>query len=114
VLTAIIGGKKVLDTRYVVGIDLGTTNSAIAQFDTAQPEEDARIHVESIPQLVNPNEVEERTLLPSFLYIPGELDFAKGTLALPWDRRRAGAQARGREPRAARRLRKVMALLCRR
>jgi molecular chaperone DnaK (HSP70) len=85
-LTAIIGGKKVLDTRYVVGIDLGTTNSAIAQFDTAQPEEAARIHVESIPQLVNPNEVEERTLLPSFLYIPGELDFAKGALALPWDR----------------------------
>jgi hypothetical protein len=34
---------------------------------------------------VNPNEVDERTLLPSFLYIPGEFDFPKGSLALPWD-----------------------------
>jgi hypothetical protein len=78
--------KRILDKRYVVGIDLGTTNSALAQFDTAAPEDEARISVESIPQLVNPNEVEERSLLPSFLYIPGELDFPKGALALPWDR----------------------------
>jgi hypothetical protein len=75
-----------LDTRFIVGIDLGTTNSALAQFDTAAPEEEARINVEAIPQLTNPNEVEERTLLPSFLYVPGELDFPKGSLALPWER----------------------------
>jgi Hsp70 protein len=75
-----------LDTRFIVGIDLGTTNSALAQFDTAAPEEAARIHVEAVPQLTNPNEVEERALLPSFLYVPGELDFPKGALALPWER----------------------------
>jgi hypothetical protein len=75
-----------LDTRFIVGIDLGTTNSALAQFDTAAPEETARITVEAVPQLTNPNEVEERTLLPSFLYVPGELDFQKGALALPWER----------------------------
>jgi hypothetical protein len=75
-----------LDTRYIVGIDLGTTNSAVAQFDTTAPEEEARIVVEAVPQLTNANEVEERTLLPSFLYVPGELDFPKGALALPWDR----------------------------
>jgi molecular chaperone DnaK (HSP70) len=75
-----------LETRYIVGIDLGTTNSAVAQFDTAAPEDEGRIVGESIPQLVNANEVEERPLLPSFLYIPGELDFAKGALALPWER----------------------------
>jgi hypothetical protein len=75
-----------LDTRFIVGIDLGTTNSALAQFDTAAPEEAARITVEAVPQLTNPNEVEERTLLPSFLYLPGELDFPKGALALPWER----------------------------
>lgn len=76
-----------MDTRYIVGIDLGTTNSALAQFDTALPEEESRIAIESIPQLVNPNEIdEERSLLPSFLYVPGELDFAKGDLALPWER----------------------------
>src|SRR5918993_425717 len=76
----------ILDTRYIVGIDLGTTNSALAQFDTAAPEGEARIAVEPVPQLVNPNEVEERTLLPSFLYVPGEMDFPKGALALPWER----------------------------
>jgi hypothetical protein len=75
-----------LDTRFIVGIDLGTTNTALAQFDTAAPEESARINVEAVPQLTNPNEVEERTLLPSFLYVPGELDFPKGALALPWER----------------------------
>ncbi len=75
-----------MDTRYIVGIDLGTTNSALAHFDTAAPEEESRLTVESVPQLINPNEVEERTLLPSFLYVHGELDFPKGSLALPWDR----------------------------
>ncbi|HEX8353979.1 MAG TPA: Hsp70 family protein [Pyrinomonadaceae bacterium] len=75
-----------MDTPFIVGIDLGTTNSAVARFDTAAPEEEARITVEAVPQLTNPNEVEERTLLPSFLYVPGELDFPKGALALPWER----------------------------
>ncbi|HEX8336004.1 MAG TPA: Hsp70 family protein [Pyrinomonadaceae bacterium] len=75
-----------MDTRFIVGIDLGTTNTALARFDTAAPEDAAGINVESIPQLTNPNEVEERTLLPSFLYVPGELDFPKGALALPWER----------------------------
>ncbi|HEV2863819.1 MAG TPA: Hsp70 family protein [Pyrinomonadaceae bacterium] len=75
-----------MDTRFIVGIDLGTTNSALAQFDTAAPEETAVITVEPVPQLTNPSEVEERTLLPSFLYLPGELDFPKGALSLPWER----------------------------
>ncbi len=75
-----------MDTRYIVGIDLGTTNSAVAQFDTTAPEEEGRIVLEGVPQLTNAGEVEERTLLPSFLYVPGELDFAKGALALPWDK----------------------------
>jgi hypothetical protein len=71
--------------KYIVGIDLGTTNSALARCDVTAAEEESRIEVRSIPQLVNPNEVAERTLLPSFLYIPGEFDFPKGSLALPWE-----------------------------
>jgi hypothetical protein len=74
-----------LAAKYIVGIDLGTTNSAMARCDAASAEENSAIQVCSIPQLVNPNEVAERTLLPSFLYIPGELDFPKGSTALPWD-----------------------------
>jgi hypothetical protein len=77
--------RRSLVAKYIVGIDLGTTNSALACCDAPAAEEESRIEVRSIPQLVNPNEVAERTLLPSFLYIPGEFDFPKGSLALPWE-----------------------------
>jgi Hsp70 protein len=73
-----------LAAKYIVGIDLGTTNSALAWCDSTAAEE-SLIEVCSIPQLVNPNEVAERSLLPSFLYIPGEFDFPRGSLALPWE-----------------------------
>jgi molecular chaperone DnaK (HSP70) len=75
-----------LDARYIVGIDLGTTNSALAYGPAAVAEENAPIRVQDIPQLVNSGEVAERRLLPSFLYIPGDVDFSKGSLALPWER----------------------------
>jgi hypothetical protein len=72
-----------LASDFIVGIDLGTTNSALASCDAA--DESAQIAIRPVPQLVNPNEVADRTLLPSFLYIPGELDFPAGSLALPWE-----------------------------
>lgn len=74
-----------LNERFIVGIDLGTTNSAIAWIDTSAPAEGARIEVLEVPQLVNPGEVAGRPLLPSFLYVPGALDFPAGGTALPWD-----------------------------
>src|SRR5512146_2542699 len=70
---------------HIVGIDLGTTNSALARCDGAAGEDASPIEVEAIPQLINPSDVAELRLLPSFLYIPGELDFPKGSLSLPWD-----------------------------
>ena len=71
--------------KYIVGIDLGTTNSALARCEVTVGEEESRIEVYSVPQLVNPNEVADRTLLPSFIYIPGEFDFPRGSTALPWE-----------------------------
>ena len=71
--------------KYIVGIDLGTTNSALARCEATVGEEESRIEVYSVPQLVNPNEVADRTLLPSFIYIPGEFDFPRGSTALPWE-----------------------------
>jgi Hsp70 protein len=71
-------------SRFVVGIDLGTTNSALAWVDTST-EDRAPIRLQDIPQLVNAGESGNRPLLPSFLYIPGEVDFPPGSLALPWD-----------------------------
>jgi len=74
-----------LAAKYIIGIDLGTTNSALARSDATAAEGESPIEIRTIPQLVDPNEVAERTLLPSFLYIPGEFDFPKGSLALPWE-----------------------------
>jgi molecular chaperone DnaK (HSP70) len=70
--------------RFVVGIDLGTTNCALGWVDTAAGDA-ARVRIQDVPQLVNAGELAARTLLPSFLYAPGELDFPAGSLALPWD-----------------------------
>ena len=76
-----------MNHRFVVGIDLGTTNCALAWADGgAETErENPRIHVEEIPQLVNAGEPGRLSLLPSFLFLPGELDFPAGSLALPWN-----------------------------
>ncbi len=74
------------DSRYVVGIDLGTTNSALAYVDTGVGElEEAHPAVLPIPQLVQPAQVEPRTLLPSFLYLPNPGELPAGSLKLPWD-----------------------------
>jgi len=76
-----------LNSRYVVGIDLGTTNCALAVRDASAPGDSAPIEVLQIAQLVNPGEVAPRPLLPSFLYVPGEMDFPAGSTALPWNPR---------------------------
>jgi len=74
-----------LSATYIVGIDLGTTNSALAYCNVAVADEQSRVDMHEILQLVNANELAERTLLPSFLYIPSEFDFPQGSLVLPWD-----------------------------
>ena len=74
-----------MESKFIVGIDLGTTNSALAYSEFGAESQNPRIDINVIPQLVNPNEVADRTLLPSFLYIAGDLDFPKGSLSLPWD-----------------------------
>ena len=76
-----------MDSRFIVGIDLGTTNCALAVRDASAPDDTGRIQVQPITQLVNPGETAARPLLPSFLYVPGELDFPAGSTALPWDPR---------------------------
>ena len=87
--------------RFVVGIDLGTTNSALASVDpSADPP--AAVQPQDLLQIVNPGEVALRPLLPSFLFMPGAVDFPAGSLALPWDASPAAvvgevARARGAE-----------------
>ena len=79
-----------LPSRYVVGIDLGTTNSAVTYIDTqASP---WKIRVLDVPQLVAPGEVEARDTLPSFHFQPvttsaGESQPVNASLQLPWDKK---------------------------
>ena len=69
--------------RFVVGIDLGTTNCAIAAVDTGAGDA-AKPAVVPIPQVIAPGAVEARPLLPSFLYLPGPGEQPAGALKLPW------------------------------
>lgn len=56
---------------WIAGIDLGTTNCALAWTDPSLGP-GAPIHDFLVPQLVRPGEVSPRPLLPSFLYLPAE------------------------------------------
>ncbi len=72
---------------YVIGIDLGTTNSAMAfvALPEGDPVDAPTANMFAVPQLANASEVADETLLPSFLFVPGEKDFPEGATALPWN-----------------------------
>lgn len=67
----------------IVGIDLGTTHTAMAEVDPSQGR-DAEIKDVPVPQLVRAGEVSARPLLPSTLYVPAEHELPEGALDLPW------------------------------
>ncbi len=69
--------------QYIIGIDLGTTNSALAFLPASS--DGGAVELFAIPQLVNPGEVAPLDLLPSSLYIPGPGEFVEGALSLPWN-----------------------------
>ncbi|HEU4532790.1 MAG TPA: Hsp70 family protein [Polyangiaceae bacterium] len=84
---------------YVVGIDLGTTHSALAYAEADAPDgERAPVRVLEAPQLVARGVVEPRALLPSFLYLAHP---SEGPQALPWDASRAYAVGEYARARAA-------------
>lgn len=68
--------------RYSVGIDLGTTNSAVAYRDYTS----SSVTTQSllIPQRVTPERVESLKILPSFLYLPGPHELPQSCFELPW------------------------------
>ncbi len=91
---------------YLVGIDLGTTNTVVAY--AAAGDAQAGINLFAIEQLVAPGEVGARPLLPSLRYHPAAGELAAGDLQLPWPQqdaehavlgafaRQLGAQVPGR------------------
>jgi hypothetical protein len=68
--------------RYIVGIDLGTTNSCVSYIDTQDP----KLGVKSfrIPQLTASGTIEAQPTLPSFCYLPAYNEFPETALKLPW------------------------------
>jgi molecular chaperone DnaK (HSP70) len=72
-------------SRFIVGIDLGTTNCAVAYVDTKGRERPAAdIRMFDVPQLVAAGETAPRTMLPSFLYLAGGPELPPGAARLPW------------------------------
>lgn len=67
-------------TSYIVGIDLGTSNTVVA-FAAAG---DDRIQLLPIEQLVGPGEIAARPLLPSARFHPAAGESAAGRLQGPW------------------------------
>ncbi|GAB7538388.1 Hsp70 family protein [Burkholderia sp. 3C] len=67
-------------TRYVVGIDLGTSNTVVAYVEAGG----TQIRVFEVEQLVGPGEVGTAPLLPSSRYHPAAGELAADALALPW------------------------------
>src|SRR5271163_508222 len=60
-------------SRYLVGVDLGTTNCAVSYVDThGRDRPSAEIRNFEVPQLVAPGETAPRAMLPSFVYLPGD------------------------------------------
>ncbi len=73
------------EARFAIGIDLGTTNSALAWVDLQNSDgENVVSGMLPIPQLTGAGVVESLPLLPSFLYIPHPSELAAGELKLPW------------------------------
>jgi molecular chaperone DnaK (HSP70) len=77
--------------RFTIGIDLGTTNTAVAYVDTRSTV--LRVRTFEVPQLVAPGAVDRRPQLPSFVYLAGEHDLAPADTTLPWDEGAAPARA---------------------
>lgn len=73
------------DARYAIGIDLGTTHSALSYVDLQASDGEKTVDgVLPVPQLTGAGTVEALPLLPSFLYLPHPDELAQGETALPW------------------------------
>ncbi|HBG06450.1 MAG: hypothetical protein A2075_00555 [Geobacteraceae bacterium GWC2_58_44] len=71
-----------MEKRYAVGIDLGTSNSALA---LAPAEPEGRAEILPIAQLFSFQTVGELDMLPSVLYLPLENEVSSAAVSLPWE-----------------------------
>ncbi|ENO1145968.1 hsp70 family protein [Vibrio vulnificus] len=71
--------------RYLVGIDLGTTNTVVAFCELTENLQQSNVSLFDIDQLIGPGEVVRKPLLPSFRYHPAKGQIAPADLTLPWE-----------------------------
>jgi molecular chaperone DnaK (HSP70) len=69
-----------MSSQFSLGIDLGTSNSAIAITDLASDETE----LVEVTQVIGPSQVGEKPTLPSALYIPHQAEFPENAFVLPW------------------------------
>ena len=69
-----------MDERFSLGIDLGTSNCAVAVTDLQTD----RTGIVEVTQIVGANQMGERPTLPSALYLPHPEEFPEGSFPLPW------------------------------
>lgn len=83
------------EKHYSLGIDLGTSNSAMA----LAGEVDRSVRILDISQVHGPNSVEAKPGLPSAIYLPRENEFEAGAFELPRFGRRTKAHAEAEQRR---------------
>ncbi|MDC5852956.1 Hsp70 family protein [Vibrio europaeus] len=71
--------------RFLVGIDLGTTNTVVAFCEITDDLQNSAVSLFEIDQLIGPGEVVRKPLLPSFRYHPAAGQVSPSDLTLPWD-----------------------------
>ena len=69
-----------MQQRFSLGIDLGTSNSAIALSEV----DNDQTNIIDVTQVLGPNQIGEKPTLPSALYIPHPDEFPEGAFPLPW------------------------------
>ena len=69
---------------FLIGIDLGTTNTVVAYADMASPLTPENCHIFEIDQLIAPGKVAKRPQLPSFRYHPAKGELNLHDTVLPW------------------------------
>jgi hypothetical protein len=70
-----------MNARFSLGIDLGTSNSAIAIADL----ETDQTRIIEIAQILGTNQLGEAPTLASALYVPHSEEFPEGSFPLPWN-----------------------------
>ncbi|MDP5253486.1 MULTISPECIES: Hsp70 family protein [unclassified Vibrio] len=74
--------------RFLVGIDLGTTNIVVAYSEITADLRHSAVNLFPIDQSIGPGEVVRRPHLPAFRYHPAAQQFHPDHLALPWSQTR--------------------------